>query len=309
VDFANVSAMAGKGEEMGLMKYVPWWMKVVVKLILSKLPFSYRFWQRIGIFRHGQTDDPERAIRTFEKYFKKASEHRKLGDGFTCLELGPGDSLLTGGVASAFGAKAVWLVDAGPFANTNTGDFNEVIHKMQNKGRKLPLLSNANSLSETLVELNIHYLTNGTDSLKEIPEGAVDFFWSQVVLEHVSKADFPEFVRQLRRVASPDAIGVHSIDFRDHLSGGLNNLRFTDKIWEGAFFNGAGFYTNRLRPREIIQLFQHAGFATEILSETRWENMPIERRSLAPEFNSMPDEDFMVAEIELLVRPTELAEY
>lgn len=293
---------------MGLMKFVPWWMKVLAKLFLSKLPFSYRFWQKLGLFRHGQMDDPERAVSTFERYFAKAVECRKLRDGFSCLELGPGDSILSGAVASAFGAKSVWLVDAGHFANTSINDFREVAQKLKRNGKELPISSHTIDVAETLRALNIKYLTEGTESLKEIPEGVVDFFWSQVVLEHVSRAEFPEFTRQLRRVVSPDGIGVHSIDFRDHLSGGLNNLRFTDKVWESSFFSDAGFYTNRLRPSEMIELFRQAGFSVKVLSETKWERMPIKRANLASEFKAMPDEDFMVAEIEILLRPTEIVE-
>lgn len=288
---------------MGVMSKVPWWLKLGLKLLLSKLPLPYSFWQTLGVFRHGYTDDPDRAIRTFEKYFYHALNYAKLENDFVSLELGPGDSILTGIVARAYGASCAWLVDAGSFANTSVNSCQIVAKDLSSRGKSIPTIESAVDVEEILHLLNINYLTNGTQSLVEIPDASVDFFWSQVVLEHVPRDEFLELLKHLRRVAKPSSIGIHSIDFRDHLSGNLNNLRFSKALWEGRFFRNAGFYTNRLRPREMLAMFSEAGFTAELLAETRWSEMPIKRHELASEFQVLSDEDIMVAEMEVLLRP------
>jgi SAM-dependent methyltransferase len=288
---------------MGLMSKVPWWAKLGLKLLLSRLPLSYCFWQRAGLFRHGNMDDPGRAIRTFEKYYHLALAHGELPVEFSSLELGPGDSILSGIVARAYGAGSAWLVDAGSFADTNVDACRVVARELRTQEKVLPSIEHASDIGEVLHLLNVSYLTDGAQSLAKISDASIDFFWSQVVLEHVPREGFLRFLKHLRRIAKPDAIGVHSIDFRDHLSGGLNNLRFSKARWEGVFFRNAGFYTNRLRPREMLAMFSMAGFSVDVLAEVRWPEMPIRRDQLASEFQVFSDEDFMVAEIEVLLRP------
>jgi hypothetical protein len=44
---------------------IPWWVIIGVKLFLSRLSLGYSVWQPLGIFRHGQMDTSEYAIRVF----------------------------------------------------------------------------------------------------------------------------------------------------------------------------------------------------------------------------------------------------
>lgn len=286
------------------LKHLPWWTRIAAKVALSRLPVPYSFWRRIGLFRHGEMNSPERAVNTFETFFARALKHRDLHAGFQSLEMGPGDSVLSGLAARAHGASHAWLVDAGSFADTDLANCREVIELYRAQGKPMPDIGGASTVADVLKRAGVSYLTHGTASLAEIPDGSIDFFWSQVVLEHVSRPEFPQFMRELRRVATPDAIGVHSIDFRDHLGGALNNLRFSEATWEGNLFKNSGFYTNRLRPREMIEMFKNAGFSVEVMHEARWPQMPIARTNMASEFKYLPDEDFMVAEIEVILRPT-----
>ena len=59
-------------------------------------------------------------------------------------------------------------------------------------------------------------------------------------LERRTSGDF-SFLELGRR----DGICVHRVDLNDHLGGRLNNLRFTDAIWESVLFRESGFYANR----------------------------------------------------------------
>jgi SAM-dependent methyltransferase len=159
------------------------------------------------------------------------------------------------------------------------------------------------SIEEVLRHANVIYLTNGTASMAKIPDSSIDLFWSQVVLEHVPYDEFPEFLRQLRRIVKPHGIGVHSVDFRDHLSNALNNLRFPHRIWESRVFRASGFYTNRIRPGPMLTLFTEAGFDVEVFAEKRWSEIPTPRASMALPFRELPDGELLLAEYELLLRP------
>lgn len=288
---------------MALAAGVPWWVKLWAKLLLARLPIPYGFWRRLGLFRHGDMNVPERAIAAFESCFRMARSHGDLPPGFSSLELGPGDSVLSGLVARAHGAGSVWLVDAGQYADTDPDACRQTVALLRAQGMSPPDLEKAGTLAEVLRLSGVHYLTSGTASLQTLPPASIDYFWSQVVLEHVPRTEFPEFVAALRRAVKDTAIGVHCIDFRDHLGGGLNNLRYAHARWEAPLFRSSGFYTNRLRPREMLALFVAGGFSVEVIRETRWPEMPIRREQLAPEFQAFEDEDFMVAELELILRP------
>ncbi|PIT04875.1 hypothetical protein TSA1_32110 [Bradyrhizobium nitroreducens] len=287
---------------MGLSSCVPWWAKLGIKLGLARLPVPYALWKRIGLFRHGEMMVPDRAISAFESHFQSAVQHGQLPAKFRSLELGPGDSVLSGFVARAFGAEKAWLADAGPFAETDIAGCRTLLELLASRGRAIAPLKSA-TLPDAMQEYDVVYLTEGTSSLKTIPDQSIDFAWSQVVLEHIYRDEFPALMKELRRVVALNGIGVHSIDFRDHLGGGLNNLRFGDEVWETQAFRTSGFYTNRIRPREMIDMMKAAGFSVEVISEQRWPELPLARDRMAPQFRPFADEDFMVCEIRVIMRP------
>lgn len=50
-----------------------WRLKVLAKIIFSRLPFGYSIWQKLGLFRHGQMDSSEYALRVFDSHIKRAN--------------------------------------------------------------------------------------------------------------------------------------------------------------------------------------------------------------------------------------------
>lgn len=50
------------------------------------------------------------------------------------------------------------------------------------------------------------------------------------------------------------------IDIRDHIEHSLNNLRFSNKMWESNFMKNSGFYTNRIRYFQMLDIFNKTGF-------------------------------------------------
>ena len=91
-----------------------WRLKIVLKLILSRLPVNYRIWASIGLFRHGNMDRSGYAKRVVTRHLEK-SRIQDL-NGATVMEVGPGDSLASGVYLASQGASSV-LLDSGDFAD------------------------------------------------------------------------------------------------------------------------------------------------------------------------------------------------
>ncbi len=288
---------------MGLINHLPWWARLGGKLVLSRLPVPYRVWRKLGLFRHGDMNRPEHALATFQNYMSKVRDVHVLRQGFTSLELGPGDSVLAGLAARASGAGRVWLVDAGDYAETDVQACQAAAELLRSGGAAPPDIASCADLAEVLQRSDITYLTEGVAALKAIPTASVDFIWSQVVLEHVPAHEFDSLLMELRRIVRDDAIGIHGVDFRDHLGGGLNSLRFSKRTWESGPFRHSGFYTNRIRCHDMIARFEAAGFSVRVLRETRWPQIPLPPARMALPFRNYALDDLLIAEAELLIRP------
>lgn len=109
-------------------------------------------------------------------------------------------------------------------------------------------------------------------------------------------------MRECFRVLTPEGVASHRVDLKDHLGGSLNNLRFSERIWESEFFVCSGFYTNRIRFPEMIALFEKAGFIVEIYDVRRWERLPVKRQSLSNTFSYLSDGDLTVSGFDVLLR-------
>ena len=287
---------------MSLSQRLPWWSKLGAKLILSRLPIPYGAWRRLSIFRHGDMQDPERAISVFAEHLQRSREASNLPSGFTMLELGPGDSLLSAGVAKAFGAAHSILVDAGPFASRDPKEFERLDQELEKRAMPRLEIPPGADFDGVLATLGARYLTEGLASMRSLPDASVDLIWSSVVLEHVIRGEFAAMAAEMRRVLKPGGVMSHSIDLRDHLGGGLNNLRFGHHRWERPSWRTAGFYTNRLSQAEILEHFDAAGFESRVVDQTRWPEPPIRRSSLASDFQSRSDDELTLAEFDVIMR-------
>ena len=168
---------------MNIHALVPWWVKILLKIILSRLNVSYRVWQRIGIFRHGLMNEPEYAFSTFLKHYESASFDKK-DDGFVMLELGPGDSVASGIIARCFGAQKSLLVDKGNDALSSFEKYDGLLDYLGKKHSKFDIEGKTVSVDNLESEWGINYLTGGLESLKAIPDASIDYLWTQSVLEH-----------------------------------------------------------------------------------------------------------------------------
>jgi SAM-dependent methyltransferase len=282
---------------------VPWYVKIVAKVLLSRLPLGYQFWRRLNLFVHGAMNKPEYAYDVFRKHFQRSNFVRK-GGKFVSLELGPGDSLLSAIVATAHGSDKCYLVDAGPFATKEMAPYLEMADFLRLRNLPTPAIDTTSDLADALDSCNAVYLTQGLSSLRDIPSESIDFIWSQAVLEHIRRHEFLDTLRELRRVLRPDGICSHRVDLKDHLGGDLNNLRFSTRLWESNWIAKSGFYTNRLRYSDMTRLFKQAGFNVEIVAVNSWNSMPTPRNLMVIEFQNLSEEDLLVKEFDVLLHPT-----
>ncbi len=287
------------------MGQVPWQIKILAKILLRRLPLSYAFWKRLGIFKHGQMDSVDYSYKIFKAHFDRVNPP----PNFIFLELGPGDSVLSAVMSKAFGGDRSYLVDSGNFASFEVELYQRAEtflattdHNLLNED--LPCLEDSAPSSAVILDrYDAQYLTDGLDSLRSIPDQSVDLIWSQAVLEHVRKRDFLATMKELRRILREDGKCSHTVDLKDHLGGALNNLRFSERVWESEFMASSGFYTNRIQYSEMLELFSEAGFIAEVTDLQRWNSLPTARKNLAEEFRHLPGEELCVQEFTVTLTP------
>ena len=263
------------------------------KLVLSRLPFRYQVWQLLGLFRHGKMDNTAYAIKVFKNHVEHFSRLEAL-QGKVVLEVGPGDSIATAIVAAACGARAI-LVDVGNFAKPEIAFYRRLAEQLRAENLNPPDLSRCGSVAAILQACHAQYLTNGTQSMAEVAENSVDIMFSQAVLEHVRKAEFKAFFQHCRRVIKPSGGASHVVDLKDHLGGSLNNLRFSDQLWESDFFSSSGFYTNRIQFEDMVSMVRQTGFDVDVLHVKRWESLPLARNQMAEPFCHLSETELNVS--------------
>jgi SAM-dependent methyltransferase len=275
----------------GLGDRVPWWLKLAAKLLLARLPVPDAAWQRFGLFRHGAMDDPQYPIEVFHAHVRRSgitSPH-----GIRVLELGPGNSIATAVIAAAHSSSAV-LVDSGAFATQDLSFYQNLSAALSEQGLPSPDLRCATSLDEILALCGAQYLTNGLESLAQISDSSVDLIFSQAVLEHIRSDEFEPTFRELSRILAPGGISSHRVDLQDHLGGGLNNLRFSRRIWESPLFAGSGFYTNRLGVNDIQSIMERTHDRVWIAPTGTWASVPLAKARMHRDFRLRSDSELSI---------------
>lgn len=279
----------------------PWWLKAAVKIVISRMPVTYEFWQSLGLFRHGHMDTATYALNVFDKHVACAGLDSVDLEGKTLLEVGPGDSIATAIIAYAHGANAI-LLDVGPFARNTLEPYRALCDLLNSLGLRTPDLSRLHTIDEILAACDSRYLTGGLASWRELATESVDFVFSHTVLQFVRKHEFLETQKECFRIMKQGAMASHRIDLRDHLGGALNNLRFSERVWESDLFVRSGFYTNRIQFDEMLCLFKRAGFNVESTEVECWSVLPTPHDKMDKLFAVLPDEALNVSGFNVLLR-------
>lgn len=286
---------------VGMGISIPWYARIAAKMALSSMPVPYSFWKKIGVFVHGEMQDPAYALQVFNKHFITSGVSGR--SGLVGLEMGPGDSIGSAIAAKAMGFSAFYLVDAGDFTNRDIETYKEMGRLCAREGLAPPDLAQAKSFEDVLVACDAVYSTSGLQSYRDIPTAGVDFIFSQAVLEHVRRDEFAQIAAEMRRILKPNGVASHQVDLRDHLGGGLNNMRISSRWWEAEFMARSGFYTNRIRFAEMCEMFEQAGFSVHVESKERWAAVPISVNNLAPEFRHFGRDELLVSSFHVVLRP------
>jgi hypothetical protein len=285
------------------LKYkIPWWIKILGQVLVSSFPSSYKFWHRLGVLEHGRMQDPAYAFGVFNKHFNRVQFGRR-STGWIGLELGPGDSLFSALIARAFLATSCYLADAGDFAEKDLAKYKGMALFLQQKGLPAPKLNHITSFEDVLKTSHATYVTGGLASLRAIPTASVDYIWSHVVLQAVRRAEFFETLLELRRILRDDGVCSHAIDLTDQLANALNSLRFPESIWESNTIAKCGSYANRFRYSEMLTMFQKAGFKVDVVTVSRWDQLPTPRAKLDQQFRAFSDEDLRIFAFEVVLTP------
>jgi hypothetical protein len=239
---------------------LPWQLKFALKLAFGASHVSYRVLKRAHLVEHGRMEDASFARRVFENHVLAPTREQHMRPAGTLLEIGPGDSVATGVLGRAAGFATVELVDVGPFADLHPAALGRLFTSLG--AEPLALLPNAPPLVviETLRQAGIDYRTEGLRSLRSITSGSVDHSFSNTVMQHVSRNEVPEMLRELGRVHAAGSMGSHSVNYSDHFSGGFVNHKLPAWFMESALVKRANLYTNRLQPLEYLELFRLAAF-------------------------------------------------
>ncbi len=287
--------------KMAYQNLIPWQLKIIAKLLLTSLNIRYAFWQKVGLFRHGAMDNVDYAMRVFYSHLDRAGLTTDQINSQTILEIGPGDSISTAIIAASYSAKTI-LLDNSSMANNDYKFYQRLSNRIYDVGVIPPNIASNDSLNDILNACNSKYITNGLDGLSLIPDSSVKYIFSHAVLEHIRKSEFVDTMSQCRRILSNDGIVSHRVDLADHLGGGLNNLRFNARLWESNLFANSGFYTNRLRFSEILKICEDVGFKVISKQLVYWDQLPIKRNQLSPEFRSFSNEELCIKMFDIILK-------
>jgi SAM-dependent methyltransferase len=219
--------------------------------------------------------------------------------GTTVMEVGPGDSLYSGVYLAFQGAFSV-LVDSDDFADRRDQAYLNVTNQLLPESVK-----RADFLPNALIEKGqLRYLTQGENSWGQVKSESIDFLFSQAVLEHVPFNQLRKTIAEMYRVLRPGARASHRVDLKDHLGGGLNNLRFSESLWESSAFRNGGFYTNRVRLSSFIGIFEDIGFEIVELKKDEFKKLPLPVEKVNGSVGWTDESDLLVSGFDILmIRP------
>lgn len=281
---------------------VPWWLKLGAKLGLAAIGLHGARARAFGIGRHSyDAADPGKLVNSPRVWMDRA-EAMAGRRPRTVLELGPGGMVVRAPVMAALGAERIWYADAADSAPAAAGPYLAAAALARQAGLLPPDLEGCPDRGAVLARCGATLLIGGPAALAAIPDGSIDLVVSEAVLEHVRREDLAPLLQQLRRVTAPGGVGLHFIDFQDHLGGGLQHLRFSDAFWASPLVGRAAVYVNRLGLSAMVGRFRRAGFEVTVTEATVWERRPAGPAKPHPEA-MRPAADDLVARGHLEVRP------
>ena len=283
------------------MLSIPWYARIAVKMALKACRFRTASGRRSESIRTARCRTPIMRLRVFDKHLVASGFNGR--SGLIGLEMGPGDSasarqsLPRRGIFRDFFSSTPAIT---PIATSKSTEIWAGPARVTAGRRRTS--SARGEFRRCLDGLRCDLSDRRTAIIPRIPAASVDLIFSQAVLEHVRRHEFAEVAAQMHRILKPDGIASHQVDLRDHLGGGLNNMRIASRWWETELMAGSGFYTNRIRFSEMSICSSRLDFTVEMVSTQRWDEPPISSDKLAPEFRHFAGEDLLISSFHVLLR-------
>jgi hypothetical protein len=278
---------------------VPWWVKFSVKLALGALPVPSRAWRALGLRRH--SFDPDETARLVPPLAERIARATAITGRppRAVLEVGPGAMVRRAPIAAALGLGPIWYLDVEDDAPHDLAAYRRAADAARAAGLAPPDLGGCTTRDDVFRACNARYLVGGNEALTAIADASIDMVFSEVVLEHVRRDAFAGLLSGLRRVTARDGVGLHGVDFHDHLGCALRHLQFAPAFWEGAAVGRAGLYCNRLGLSEMLEAFAAAGFDASAPRRLVWHVPPLPPGGVHPALRRNPADDRVCfAEIE-----------
>jgi SAM-dependent methyltransferase len=210
--------------------------------------------------------DTEYSLSTSKVYLNAMPGGREFLKGKSVLEIGPGINFGLPLILACHGAK---VMVADRFLIPWDPDYHPQFYALlrDSLANDRPSID-LTPLDRVLVEggyppESLSLYSCSLEELSGVPDQSVDMVISCAVLEHLY--DLPSAFHHLARITKPGGLGLHQVDFRDHrdFSRPLEFLLLSDKEFRREFAEKHGECGNRVRPREMQQLLEQVGFATQ----------------------------------------------
>ena len=239
--------------------------------------------------RTSKYSSPTAEIDRFERYARVCLKHghadpRDLLLSSVVLELGCGPVLGIAPMAVFRGAEALYYSE--PAFNPDLLR-SEFVVEAYFRPLHAELCAQFHPASDTFLDFEIYYetLLGSCHSLDaSTPEDAVDFVYSNSVLEHIPPEQLREVLGRVRYLCAPRARFLHAVDFTDHLGGAFP---FEGIYWAEPPNDRGSLGINLLRPDELQDVFEGAGFEVGMIPYRRFQG---DLEPLAPYWRGSPKE-------------------
>ena len=309
-----------------------WLIKSAIHRAISLLPQSQKcnewFQQRVTKSLALGTGAFEARLEFCRRYLEDFLKLRpECASGFTALELGTGWYPTVPIGLYLCGATEIWSFDIYPFLRSarlktllthfcnydREGRLQKFLPgvRPERMAQLRELLSQFDRYTpETLLaKINIHVLIRDAQNTG-LPPKSIDLFFSCAVLEYIPARIQENLYAEFRRLASPRALLIEYIDFKDQFAAfdssltPLNYLKYSSAAWK--WLDSPLIPQTRLRISDYRAALRNSGF--EILKElnTSAPAAQLQKIRLAPEFQKYSPADLLVIDTWLVAQPVKV---
>ncbi len=181
-------------------------------------------------------------------------------EGKRILELGPGNSYINAFNFLRSGAREVILIDKYPRYTDSERQKSYIRNEIDyfKSKRRVKKFDYVNERTCCLNEKCITFI--GGDLCECALDRRVDFIYSIAVLHHIRGLD--RYIRRMSELLNAGGMMYHVIDLKDkfHFFGNpFLFYKYSDFTWDRLLTDEAVTYTNRVRYREYLEMFEANG--------------------------------------------------